>query len=79
MTNLDEVHPWQSAVDHWKGVVMPCLEMHGKSIGARATNGDQTCAEIIRLYKMLSASFDPMTAILLEEQLNAAIGGVDCM
>lgn len=52
---------------------MPRLEKHGKSIGARAANGDQACVEIIRLYKIISASFDPMMATLLEEKLNAVI------
>jgi len=63
--------PWDSARDHFEHSVLPRLRMHGSGIGAAARSGDEAAAEVVRRYTLLSRSFDPVTAHLLEEALDA--------
>lgn len=62
-------HPWQSAVNEFNGVVMPALTKHGEQIGMLAEQGNIEARNVIVFYKMLYASFDPVTFILLKDHL----------
>ena len=61
-------HPWQSARDYFMRSVMPRLREHSAAIGGDTTNPD--AIEIVKLYKLLAASFDPVTSWRVEEVLN---------
>lgn len=52
--------------------ILPILQRHGKEIGVRSKEGDTNCADVIRLYMMLSKYKDPMYLVMLEASLEKA-------
>jgi hypothetical protein len=49
--------------------ILPILQKHGKEIGVRSREGDANCADVIRLYMMLSRFKDPTYLVMLEASL----------
>ena len=52
--------------------ILPILEKHGKEIGVRSKEGDANCADVIRLFMMLSKFKDPTYLVMLEASLEKA-------
>ena len=65
MTNIDDA--WEDDRTEFSHYTLPYLQIHGKSIGIEARNGDTLAAKIIANYSRLSRSFDPVTHHLLKE------------
>ncbi len=65
-----ESHPWASAANHFKKVVLPKLQSYGKRIGEDATAGNEIARRIIAHYGLLRRSFDPMTALFVERDFD---------
>lgn len=62
-------HPWQPAFDHYRDKTQPLLLQHGLDIGQAVHRGDREANRIAELSQQLWRSFDPVTALLLEEAL----------
>ena len=56
---------WESARGEFAEWLL-VFEPKGRQIGDQARAGDPLAKEVVRLYTMLSRSFDPMTFILLK-------------
>jgi hypothetical protein len=63
------MHPWQSARDDFEPT-FALLRAHGRAIGAAAASGQALAGQIVGHYKMLHRSFDPVTAMLLREEVH---------
>ena len=61
-------HPWQGAYDDFNAHTLPLLLEHGRAISAEQSDESR---EMIRLYGMLHRSFDPMTASMLRDLVDA--------
>lgn len=72
MTGVIGDHPWRSAHEEFEGVVLPFLRKSGIEIGKRANDGDEHCLRVIKYYDLLHRSFDPMTLMLLCEEIKKA-------
>jgi hypothetical protein len=68
---VEPEHPWNSAKVDFEQRIMPKLNKYGRHIGAFASRGDEKAKRIVRLYKLLHRSFDPVTLTQLDETLQA--------
>lgn len=65
---------WSDAYNEFMTSIMPQLEEHGKAIGASAQAGNLIAVKLLKHYRMLHRSFDPMTAQLVTEALQEWLG-----
>lgn len=70
MSNQDQEHPWQSSHDKFMNATMPKLIARGKEIGEAASQGNEYAKQIVSLYQLLYRSFDPITAIRLDDAIS---------
>lgn len=70
MSLQDGPHPWQSSWTTFTANVLPRLVEHGIIIGVRAGQGDELSKKITDGYARLCKSYDPMTAIIIEKNLD---------
>lgn len=61
---------WSDSKDKFHNFILPKLKNHGKEIGELAKSGNSSAKLVMEYYSMLHRSFDPMTLILLEENLD---------
>ncbi len=70
MLDIEADNKWASDRNDFDASTLPLLQEHGKTIGSLGYAGDAQCQKIMRLYKMLHLSFDPVTHLLLKEELS---------
>lgn len=71
---------WADDRELFRLSTLPLLKQHGKTIGrtaeqeGEATEKGHTCLQIMRHYRALHASFDPVTHLLLRQSLDCYLG-----
>lgn len=58
--------PWRDDYDLFNNDTLPLLKKHGKNIGSEDSD---LARSIVKKYNMLYSSFDPITHMLLREDL----------
>lgn len=66
-------HPWKSSFEKYQNELIPTLQNYAVKVMEFAKKKNKRAEEIIKYYEALKLQYDPMSHMILEQELSSLI------